>query len=243
MEGKQMLRTLSVFWMCLSISLIATNTYAVDVFKVSDFGGGHQIWFEVEAFDARDENSENVDNMGFKLVDAETNIDLPDGAFGDAVVNVRASDTIWLLYNFDISETGGKGGTWYIWSREINPTNKSEFLWVMGDDGDEIPDVKPAFVVDDDRIFDMDTGPPWAWAKGNREGEIKQLQDGENTMMIWYRQGDRTALRDVFVWTDNAAYVPKDDDYMNADEIRLKPEAAEPAGKLAATWGALKDEP
>ncbi len=235
-----MLRTLFVIGLCLSVLLLVNITYAVDVFKISDFGGGHQIWFEVEAFDARDDNSENAAGVGFKLVDAETNIELIDGAFGDAVVNVSGNDNIWLLYNFDISEAEGKAGTWTLWSREINPSNQSEFLWVMGDDGDEIPDVKPTFVIEDDRIFDADTGPPWTWTRGNREGEVKQLQDGENTMMIWYRQGNTTALRDVFVWADNPSYIPTDDDYMNADEIGTKPESVDPGGKLTATWGFIK---
>jgi hypothetical protein len=44
------------------------------------------------------------------------------------------------------------------------------------------------------------------------------------------------------VWTDNAAYVPNDKDYANADEIRLKQEAMQPLEKLTTTWGALKNE-
>ena len=234
-----MSRVYVVLLISLFILLLAAPIYAVDEFKVSEFGGAHQIWFQAEAFDDRDPDSANTDGVGFKLVAAETTIELPAGAYGDAIVDVSGNDSVWLLYNFDISATGGSAGTWYIWSREINPSNQSEYLWVLGDDGNEIPTVKPAFDNDDDRIFDANAGPPWAWNKGNREGEEKELQNGMNTMMIWYRQGNETALRDVFVWTDNPDYTPTDDDYMNA--TTLTPSSVKPLGKLTTSWGAIKD--
>jgi len=229
--------------LCLFLStlLLAIPSYAVDVFRISEYGGGHQIWFEAEAFDARDPDSESVPSIGFKIVSTESNVKLPADAFGDAIVDVGGNDNIWLLYNFDISEADGRAGTWHLRVREINPSNKSEWLWVLGDDGDEIPDKKPVFDKGDDRAFDVDTGPPWGWVMRG-EGEVKELQDGENTMMFWFREGDITAIRDVFVWCDNPAYTPIDEDYMNAKEIRLKPELVEPAGKLTRTWGAIKGE-
>ena len=99
-----------VFCVSLSILLSVVPVYAVDVYKVSEYAGGHQIWFEAEAFDARDPASENTPGVGFKIVGAETNIDLPDDTFGDATVDVLGNDKIWLLYNFDITETGGQAG-------------------------------------------------------------------------------------------------------------------------------------
>lgn len=227
----------SVFLFAL---LLVMPVYSMDEFKISEYGGGHQIWFEAEAFDARDTDSENRPNVGFKLVDEETNIGIPGGAFGDAIVNIQGNSRIWLLYNFDISECGGKAGTWYLWPRMINPGNKSEWLWVKGDDGDEIPDSMPLFVTEDDRAFEQTIGPPWGWSRGN-EGETKNLQDGENTMMVWFREGDATALRDVLVWSDTLAYRPTDDGYRNAEAIR-KEEPVESSGKLATAWGKLKDK-
>ena len=235
------LRIYFLFCISLSVLLLAASAYAVDVFKVSEYAGGHQIWFEAEAFDARDPESENVKNIGFKRIKAETNIDLPDDTFGDALVDVQGNDNIWLIYKFDISECGGKEGTWYLRARIINPGNRSEWLWMMGDDGKTIPAVKPVFDKEDDRIFDLDIPPPWTWIMRS-EGECKQLQDGENTMMVWYREGNTTALWDVLVWCDNPAYTPTDDDYRNAEEIRLKPEPVEPAGKLTISWGAIKGD-
>ncbi len=156
-------------------------------------------------------------------------------------MNVRGTNDIWLLYNFDISEAGGGGGTWYLWCRMINPTNRSEWLWVLGDDGDEVPNSMPAFDKGGDRVFEATVGPPWAWACRKSEGDVKDLQDDENTMMIWFREGDPSAFRDVLMWSDTPAYTPTDDDYANAEEIRLRPESVEPASKLTTTWGSIKE--
>ncbi|MFC1716046.1 hypothetical protein ACFL6S_20415 [Candidatus Poribacteria bacterium] len=227
-----------IFCISLFMLLSVVPVYAVDVYKISEYAGGHQIWFEAEAFDSRDPDSENNPGIGFKRVDAETNIDLPDDTFGDALINVQGNDKIWLIYNFDISETGGKAGTWYLRARLINPGNRSEWLWMLGDDGDKIPDVKPVFDKGDDRIFDANLGPPWSWMS-RTEGEMKELQDGENAMMVWHREGDTTVMWDVLLWSDNPAYSPTDDDYRNAEEIALNI-SVEPAGKAAVTWGAIK---
>lgn len=234
------LHTCVVFCFSLFVLLLVKSAYAVEVFKVSNYGGGHQIWFEAEAFDERDPDSAKVNGTGFKLVKAETKIKLPKNAFGDAIVDVRGTDVIWLLYNFDISKAGGKGGTWYLWCRMINPNNRSEWLWVLGDDGNTIPKNKPVFDKGDDRVFEATIGPPWGWACRRSEGDVKKLQDGENTMMVWFREGDVTALRDVLMWSDTSTYTANDDDYKNAKEIKLKSESVAPAGKLAASWGRLK---
>lgn len=235
------LRICIPFYVSLFTLLLVSSAYAVDVFRVSEYGGGHQIWFEAEAFDARDPASEDTPGVGFKLVDSETNIDLPDDTFGDALVDVQGNDSIWLIYNFDISECGGKGGTWYLRARVINPNNRSEWLWVLDDDGKEIPDAKPVFDKADDRVFDADIGPPWTWI-ARHEGECKQLQNGENTTMFWYREGNTTALWDVLVWCDTEAYNPTDEDYRNAEEIRIKPEWVAPVGKLTTTWGSIRGD-
>ena len=45
------------------------------------------------------------------------------------------------------------------------------------------------------------------------------LQNGENTMYIYHRQGDSTVFWDTFVWTDDASYVPTDADYQKATTV------------------------
>src|SRR5512143_2400949 len=94
---------LGVFFALLSISPV----YAGRRFKVSNYGGGHQIWFEAEDYDERNPNTD----AGFALSDQA-------GAFGRSITNTIGDDGAYLLrYVFNISDAGGKGGTWYFWGR------------------------------------------------------------------------------------------------------------------------------
>ncbi|MHC4744353.1 MAG: right-handed parallel beta-helix repeat-containing protein, partial [Planctomycetota bacterium] len=80
----------------------------------------------------------------------------------------------------------------------------------------------PPFDNGDDRIFEEDVGPRWGWAgAGHKQGHTKKLQDGENTMYIFHRQGNNTVFWDVFMWTDSPDYVPTDEDYQNATIVPL----------------------
>lgn len=88
--------------------------FAVEGFKVSQYGDGEQIWFEAEAFDERD--SEDV----YKLGKAEGALEPTEGAFGDIVTNVGGQG--WLLYRFDISAAGGSAGDWRFITHVINPS-------------------------------------------------------------------------------------------------------------------------
>ena len=115
------------FAVCLLLMQPFTG-FAVEEFKVSEYGKGEQIWFEAEAFDERD--SEDV----YKLGKGEKAVDPADGAFGDIVTNAGGQG--WILYRFDISRAGGKAGDWRFIGRVINPSNHSDWLWVLGDDGE-----------------------------------------------------------------------------------------------------------
>ncbi len=191
--------------------------YAVGTFKTSNFGNAHQIWFEAEDYDER--NPDN--NTYYPVVDAA-------GAFGKAINRTGTAGGM-VRWTFDISAAGGKGGTWYFWGRIINPGNTSDYMLVKGDSGDPvIPDKPPfpggsgtaPFVDTDDRIFEIDVGPSWGWAQGwDPEGHVKELQNGENTMYVFHRQGDSTVFWDTFVWTDSDTYVPTDADYQKATTI------------------------
>ena len=206
--------------------------FAVEEFKVSEYGKGEQIWFEAEAFDERD--SENA----YQLGKGEGAVDPADGAFGDIVTNAGGEG--WILYRFDISRAGGKAGEWRFIGRLINPSNHSDWLWVLGDDGDEIPDKKPAFVRPNDIIFEENV-PAWTWMRtgdfGQDAGTINQLQDDENVMIIWWRQSSIQVQYDVFCWSSDLEYEPTDEDYENAEEKTL---SVEPDGLLTTTWGRIK---
>ena len=188
--------------------------YAVKNFKTSNYGSGHQIWFEAEDVDERNPNA----------ADYSPEVDQA-GAFGKAVSRTGAAGGM-MRWTFDIGAAGGKGGTWYFWGRVLNPNNRSDFLLVEEDPGDmPIPTGPPfpagdgtaPFVTASDRIFE-ETVAAWGWIHaGHEEGHTKQLQNGENNMYIFRREGtNATVFWDVFMWTDDPDYRPTDDDYRNA---------------------------
>jgi hypothetical protein len=189
---------------------VATPGYAVEIFKTSTYGGGHQIWFEVEDFDERDP----PDDSSFALSDEP-------GAFGRSISSISGSDgASMIIYTFDVSLAGGKGGTWYFWGRVINPNNNSDFLLVEGHPGDPMPVTLPmSGLVNGHRVFEQSgRGPDWHWAPTagdiGDEAHTKTLKDGENTMYILARESG--AIWDVFMWTDSPDYVPTNEDYQNA---------------------------
>jgi hypothetical protein len=125
-----------------------------------------------------------------------------------------------IIYTFDVSLAGGKGGTWYFWGRVINPNNNSDFLLVEGHPGDPMPVTLPmSGLVNGHRVFEQSgRGPDWHWAPTagdiGDEAHTKTLKDGENTMYILARESG--AIWDVFMWTDSPDYVPTNEDYQNA---------------------------
>ncbi len=95
------MKFVSIAFAFTTVLLIPAALWAVEEFKVSEYGDGVQIWFEAEAFDERSPSG------NYKLADAE-GVFKPDGAFGDEVVT-NAGGQGWLLYRFDISRAGGEG--------------------------------------------------------------------------------------------------------------------------------------
>ncbi|MFH1882646.1 MAG: hypothetical protein ABIL62_08055 [Planctomycetota bacterium] len=196
-----------------TLLLITMPVYAIKNYnyKISNYGGGHQIWFEAEDYDERNPDTDQY----YPVVDAAD-------AFGQAITRAGGAGGM-IRWTFDISAADGKAGTWYFWARVLNPNNQSDYMLVEGDPGDaDIPtgpsfpgsDGTSPFVNDDDRIFEADF-IAWGWW-GNEEGSTKEFQDGENTMYIFHRQGNNTVFWDVFMWTDSPNYVPTDEDYQNA---------------------------
>ena len=217
-----------------ALLFLTMSAHAVEEFKVSNHDGGHQIWFEAEDFDERSPNE------NYKLGIAEKALKPTNGAFGDIVTNTGGDG--WIIYRFDISIAGGKAGDWRFVGRLINPNNHSDWLWVLGDDGNKIPEVKPAFVRPDDIIFENNT-PVWTWVKdgdfGLDGGTVNELQDGENVMMIWFRGSSLEVQYDVFMWADDPEYTPTDDDYIKATSKGLP---VMPQERLAISWGRLKTQ-
>jgi len=189
-----------------ALLLLTMPGYAVTNVKVSNYGAGVQIWFEVEDFDQRNPDT----NAGFGLTDEP-------GAFGRSITQTSGTYGAYLLrYDFDISLAGGSGGTWYFWGRVINPNNRSSFMLVEGHPGDPVPSTLPVSgLVNGQRIFEDDIGSTWTWARANHaEAHTKTLRDGMNTMYVLSRETN--GIMDVFMWTNDPAYVPTDAHYQNA---------------------------
>ncbi|MBA7525384.1 hypothetical protein ES705_17535 [subsurface metagenome] len=223
-----------LFYLVLVLSLavgLASPVHAVENFKISSYGGAHQIWFEAEDFDERNPATDEY----YPVVDEA-------GAFGQAITRAGGAGGM-IRWTFDISAAGGKGGTWYFWGRVLNPDNESDFMLVEGDPGDLVIPPGPPFpggssaaeFTDEHRVFEEDMGPPWGWTRSDHEeAHTKELQNGENTMYIFHRQGKELVFWDVFVWTDSPDYVPNDEDYQNAT-IFVPGKAVEPNPANEAT--------
>jgi hypothetical protein len=230
----------------VALLLLTMPVYGIKNFnyKISNYGGAHQIWFEAEDYDERNPDTAQY----YPVVDAAD-------AFGKAITRAGGAGGM-IRWTFDISAAGGKGGTWYFWARQINPENSSDYMLVEGDPDDaDIPtgpsfpggDGAAPFDNADDRIFEIDVGPAWGWGQSwGIEGHTKELQNGENTMYIFHRQGNDTVFWDVFMWTDGANYVPTDEDYQNATTAPLgKAFNPSPANKALYedTWVSLSWRP
>ncbi len=194
---------------CVAFLLITVRADAMKNYKVSSYGSGHQIWFEVENFDERNPDNDSSFALGEE-----------PGAFGQSISSISGdAGTSMIRYDFNIGSTGGKGGTWYFWGRVINPSNQSDYMLVDGHPGDQTPVTKLPVtgLANGQRVFEENAGSAgvWAWSgNGHNEGHTKVLKDNENTMWILSRQAG--AIWDVFMWTDDSSYTPTDEDYVNA---------------------------
>ena len=63
------------------VSSLLSPVLAIDIFKVSSYATGQQIWFETEAFDERSPNE------NYKLGEKEKAVKPEKDAFGDIVTN------------------------------------------------------------------------------------------------------------------------------------------------------------
>jgi len=203
--------------------LLVIPAGGVENFKTSSYGAGHQIWFEAEDFDERKPDN----NDGFALSDQSDD-------FGKSITNTSGDDGEFMLrYDFDISKSGGSGGTWYFWGRVINPTGRSSFMLVEGHPGDPMPVTIPmSGLTGKMRIFEDHIGSTWTWANDTfHDGHTKTLRDGMNTMYVLARED--AGQMDVFMWTDDPNYMPTDADYKKA-KVTGKAPASSPSPTGAA---------
>ena len=187
-------------------------------FKVSQYGGSHQIWFEAEHYTARTPDT-----------DEHWAIEKMNKAYGKTVLGPTGKFGGMLRYEFDIRTIGpkAKGGEWYMWARLVNPGNQSDFMLVEGHPGDKIPKKAPADRGGFDnkqRVFEFNVGGApdiFGWGPAShKEGHTKILRNGKNVTVFFRRQAGTGNKMDVIMWTDDKAYQPTDQDYEKAKALQ-----------------------
>ena len=204
-------------------------------FKVSQYGGGHQIWFEAEKYTERTPDT-----------DEHWAVEKMNKAYGKTVLGPTGNFGGMLRYEFDIRAIGpkAKGGEWYMWARLVNPGNQSDFMLVEGHPGDKIPKQAPADRGGFDnkqRVFEFNVGGApdiFGWGPAShKEGHTKILRNGKNVTVFFRRQAGTGNKMDVIMWTDDDEYQPTDQDYEKAKPKGL---SVDKADKLSTFWGIIK---
>lgn len=234
------------------ISVFAISAGATEV-KSSQLNGGEQYWWQAEDFTSRDE--------AVMLLKDEPDNPLPDlpGALGDQYIVFKATDKTtaaegshFLEYTVNIP----KGGKYFIWVRASwaraagSRDHNSFYVQINGEPAAGALVRHVNTISDANWPNDFDPNNPWVWAgdsaqpvelQGQPDGGLmngleKDFVAGENTFMIYLREGDidnSTMCADA-VMISTVDFVPTDEDYAQASI------AVEPAGKLAAKWAQLK---
>ena len=239
------------------VVLFATSASAIEELKVSQLNGGVQYWWEVEDFDERD------DAVFFFNDEKGHAVDDLQGASGDRYLvhnspnppnNLPpAEDVFFLEYTIDIDS----GGTYFVWARtswDRTPsgrTNNSFFVQVNG-----TPDLgkfdRHINTLGDATWLDAwEDNNPWTWigdsaqpqalqgqaGGGLQNGWKTRLDAGENTVMIYHREGGlnaQTMCSDALM-ISTVDFTPTDDDFTEA-----VPLSVQPTNKLTTVWVRMK---
>ena len=230
---------------------------AVEELKISQLNGGVQYWWEVEDFDERD------DAVFFLNDEKGHAVDDLKGASGDSYLvhnsanppnNLPPADDVFFVkYTIDINS----GGTYFLWARaswDRTPsgrTSNSFFIQVNG-----TPDLgkfeRHINTLGDATWLDAwEDNNPWTWIGDSAQPQALQgqaggglqnswktrLDAGENTVMIYHREGALTAqtmCSDVLM-VSTVDFMPTDDDFAKAAPLPVQPR-----NKLATVWAKIK---
>jgi len=238
----------------LSIIFVFAISADATELETSQLNGGQQYWWQAEDFTSRDE--------AVMLLKDEPGSPLPDlpGALGDQYVVFKAADKTtavegshFLEYKFSIS----KGGKYYIWVRTSwarvagSRDHNSFYVQINGEPAAGALTRHVNSISDANWPSDFDPNNPWVWAGDSAQPVALQGQAGgglsnglamdfiagENTFMIYHREGDTdnsTMCADA-VMISTVDFVPTEADYEQASLF-----AVEPMSKMAVTWAKLK---
>ena len=210
----------------IGISLFLTILFilpvsAVEEWRESKLERGWQIWISAAFFDKAEVLKPGKSEK--KLADKTQKPWLATDILIAKVANGFAT------YEFK-SPVADKA---YIWGRVADFRGGGQ-SWFIALNSDNIADAGDSLIIDTH-------GPVWSWSGGRDKPESQSptdLKKGTNTVRIQPREAAAgiEALFDVFM-ISTEPFRPTDEDYAKAKEGL----PVAPAGKLASTWGAIKN--
>jgi hypothetical protein len=253
MSRKILIAIFDCIVMLLIITIFAISVGAVKDVKISYLKGGEQYWWQAEDFDDRD--------AAVFVLSGENGSNVPDlkGAYGgDYIVHntpnpaaaVEGKDFVKYLIAIK------NGGAYYIWARSSwdrtagGRANNSFWVQVNGQPLAANFQRWVDNMGDANWLDNWDEENPWTWigdsAKpqdlqglpggGITNGLKKDFKAGENTFMIYHREGaaDNQTLCTDMLMISTVDFAPTDADYEKSGA------PVELSGKLATTWAQLK---
>ena len=227
-----------------TMSLLLTFVWVIQApaeTRSSELEGGLQIWIDVGT---EPSNREGADTFKLGKDDAvaqdflagtakaqNDGSDIGGPAIGDDVVIALAGSvgSAFIEYNFE-SPIAGEA---FIYCRVGDTRGGGQSMFVVLNSEDH----------EGDGLI-IDTPGNWAWGTGrdNTTKSPTQAVVGENTIRIVPREADanRETLMDI-IMISSTDFAPNDDMFKNASPLGGDPTPVKPVGKLATTWGAIKD--
>ena len=227
-----------------TVTLLLTFALVIQVpaeTRGSELEGGLQIWIDVgtepsnregeDTFKLGKDDSLAQDFLAGKAKAERDGSDIGGPAIGDDVVIALAGSVgnAFIEYNFESPVAGDA----FIYCRVGDTRGGGQSMFVVLNSEDH----------EGDGLI-IDTPGNWAWATGrdNTTKSPTQAVAGKNTIRIVPREAEATkeTLMDI-IMISSTDFEPNDDMFKNASPLGGDPTPVKPAGKLATTWGAIKD--
>ena len=231
-----------VFGFTMSLLLMFALTIQTPAeHRGSELEGGLQIWIDVgtepsnreseDTFKLGKDDSLAQDFLAGKAKAERDGSDIGGPAIGDDVIIALAGSVgnAFIEYTFESPVAGDT----FIYCRVGDTRGGGQSMFVVLNSEDH----------EGDGLI-IDTPGNWAWASGrdNTTKSPTQAVVGENTIRIVPREAEATkeTLMDI-IMISSTDFEPDDDMFKNASPLGGDPTPVKPAGKLATTWGTIKD--
>ena len=231
-----------VFGFTMSLFLVFALTIQTPAeHRGSELEGGLQIWIDVGTEPSNREGEDTFklgkdeplaqDFLTGKTKAERDGSDIGGPAIGDDVAIALAGSvgSAFIEYNFESPVAGDA----FIYCRVGDTRGGGQSMFVVLNSEDH----------EGDGLI-IDTPGNWAWGTGrdNTTKSPTQAVVGENTIRIVPREAEATkeTLMDI-IMISSTDFEPNDDMFKNATPLGGDPTPVKPVGKLATTWGAIKD--